>query len=78
MALLLSILPILALTLFLLVFPASYAVVLTVLVGIFGDTVIAHVILFAVYISSFLCIFIRRIKKIPYRKDSEEDADMFW
>ena len=60
------------------VIPVLYTIVLTILVSIFGDTVIAHVILIAVYILSFLCIFIRRMKKMLHRKNSEKDEDISW
>lgn len=68
----------LLLVLYLFVIPVLYSIVLTILVGIFGDTVIAHVILFAVYISSFLCIFMRSKKKTLCKKDRKRDSDMFW
>lgn len=63
----LSILLILALSL--LAFPALYAIVLTILVNAFGDTVLIHVALFTVYIVCFLCIFLRSTKKTLCRKD---------
>lgn len=68
----------LILVLSLLAFPAFYAIVLTVLVSAFGDTVLVHVALFMVYTACFLCIFMRNTKKTLCWRDSNGDGDMFW
>lgn len=74
----LSILLILALALSLLAFPALYAIILTILVSTFGDTVFVHVVLFTVYTACFLCIFMRSTKKTLCLRDGKGNGDMFW